>query len=270
MLAYADTGAGDPVVLIHGLAATHGIWHHVIPRLAGRRVVAVDVPGFGSSPAAGPGFDLEQVARAIWDGLPTDLAGPVTLVGHSLGSAVALTAACLEPERTAALVLCAPAGLRPLPPAAATALGALGGVAIDLRRMALPLAATPLGRRMLLGASAAAGDSVSEDDVIRMVTASDGATRVGAALETVTTVDLRPLLVKAPARFGVIWGAHDRVIPPSTVDVIRAERPDVLAEVVPGTGHVPMMERPAAFTAVLRQVLDRLGDDVHGIATPSP
>ncbi len=258
MLAFDDTGAGDPVVLIHGWAANRRIWHHAVPSLAGRRVLAIDVPGFGASPAVGPGFDLEAVAAEIWRGLPQT--GPVTLVGHSLGSALALTAASLEPERTRQLVLCAPAGLKPIPAFASGPAGQLGALAIDLRRRALPWAASsPLGRRLLLGASSASGDPVSEDDVIAMVTASDGATRVAEALESVTRADLRPLLKHAPAELGVICGARDRVIPPSTIDVVLEHRPDAVTELVPEAGHVPMVERPTVFAAVLRQVLDRLG-----------
>lgn len=268
MLAFDDTGSGDPVVLIHGWAASRRIWHHVVPQLPGRRVIAVDMPGFGASPAAGDGFDLDAVAQAIWKGLPAD--GPVTLVGHSLGAAIALTAAAQQPARAAQLVLCAPAGLRPIPAVASGPAGVLGALAIDLRRVALPYASgSPLGRRLLLGASTATGDAVSEEDVVAMVTASEGATRTAAALEAVTRADLRPLLAQAPAALGVLCGAHDRVIPPSTIDLVLAARPDAVTDLVPGAGHVPMMERPAVFTAMLRQVLDRLAG-TSGRAAPQP
>lgn len=268
MLGYDDTGDGEPLVLIHGWAARRSIWRHVIPLLGGRRIIAIDVPGFGDSPPAGPGFDLDDVARAIWDGLPTD--GPVTIVGHSLGGAVALTAAALEPERTRALVLCAPAGLRPLPARISPVLGAVGGRVIHLRRRATPLAATSLGRRLLMGANTAGGDAISQDDVVRMVMASDGAARLGASLRTVTSVDLRPLLHQAPAQLGALWGAHDRVVPTAIAEVVRMERPDAQVEIVPGTGHVPMMEQPAAFAAALSRLLIAEPGDVHTMATNLP
>lgn len=255
MLSYDDTGDGEPLVLIHGLAASRAIWHHVAPSLPGR-VIALDVPGFGQSEAVGAGFDLEDVSRAIWDGLPTD--EPVTLVGHSMGGAIAIAAAGRRPERVARLVLCAPAGLRPIPPGASAALGAAGELSFALRRRVVDIAATPLGRRMLLGASTAAGDAVGEEDVRRMVLASDGATRIGAALQAVTAVDLRDDLAALPIPVGFLWGAHDRVIPPAAVEAAREARPEAPLEFVPGTGHVPMIERPAAFSAVLRQLLASL------------
>ncbi|MBJ7471415.1 MAG: alpha/beta fold hydrolase [Solirubrobacteraceae bacterium] len=266
MLDFDDTGSGDPLVLIHGWGTSRMIWQSVRPLLGDRRVIAIDVPGFGRSPAAGPGFELEEVARAIWRGLPEQ--GPVTLVGHSLGGALALMASTLEPARTSRLVLCAPAGLQPKPAFAAAAVAPLGALTTGLRRQVTPLASTQWGRRVLLGATTL-GDSVSQDDVVEMAMASAGATRLARSLQAVVAADLRPLLVQAPRELGVLFGTHDRVIRPATADVIRAARPDAVFELLPRTGHVPMMERPQAFAAVLRQLLTRL-DDVHTLATPRP
>lgn len=255
VLSYDDTGDGEPLVLIHGLAASRAIWRHVVPSLPGRRI-AIDVPGFGSSPPAGEGFVLDEVGAAIWEGLPSG--GPVTLVGHSMGGAVVLAAAALAPERVRRVVLCAPAGLRPVPARVSLPLGAAGELAFALRRRSVGLAATPVGRRMLLGVSTAAGDGVGEDDVRGMVLASEGASRVGAALQTVSAADLRPVLAALPVPVGFLWGSYDRVIPGAAIDAARASRPGAPIEFVPRTGHVPMIERPVAFTAVLRQVLAAL------------
>lgn len=255
VLSLDDTGAGDPLVLVHGLAASRAIWRHVVPTLPGR-CIAIDVPGFGASPPANDGFDLDEVAGAIWDGLPVE--EPATLVGHSMGGAIVIAAVALAPERVRRVVLCAPAGLRPVPARASLPLGAAGELAFALRRRSVDLASTPIGRRMLLGVSTAAGDGVGEDDVRGMVLASDGATRVGAALQTVSAADLRPALAALPVPVGFLWGAHDRVIPSAAIDAARLARPEAPFGLVPRTGHVPMIERPAAFSAVLRQLLLQL------------
>ena len=82
-----DAGSGETLVLIHGLATTRRIWGLVAPGLREtRRVVAVDVPGFGGSPPVGRGFELESVAQRIADGLAeAGIPAPYDLVGHSLG-----------------------------------------------------------------------------------------------------------------------------------------------------------------------------------------
>src|SRR6185436_4097817 len=65
-----EHGAGDPLVLLHGVASSRAIWRHAVAPLARRRrVIVVDLPGFGASPPAGPGFDLGDVADRLVDGL---------------------------------------------------------------------------------------------------------------------------------------------------------------------------------------------------------
>jgi pimeloyl-ACP methyl ester carboxylesterase len=57
-------GRGDPLVLLHGLATTQQIWSLVVVGLArDRQVITLDLPGFGASAPADPGFDLEAVAE---------------------------------------------------------------------------------------------------------------------------------------------------------------------------------------------------------------
>jgi pimeloyl-ACP methyl ester carboxylesterase len=134
LLAYEEQGSGDPLVLVHGLATTRVIWRRVLPLLAdARRVIAVDVPGFGATPAAGDGFELDVVADALHAGLPV---GRYDLVGHSLGGAIAITLAHRHPEAVGRLVLVAPAGFRQVPAPAALVAGFAAARAIPLRRHA--------------------------------------------------------------------------------------------------------------------------------------
>jgi pimeloyl-ACP methyl ester carboxylesterase len=259
MLGFDDTGRGDPLVLVHGLATTRAIWRHVVPLLGERRVIALDVPGFGASPAAGPGFGLEDVARTVLRELPVD--EPFDLVGHSMGGAVALTMAAVAPERVRRLVLFAPAGLRPVPEPLARAFGAIGETLIHARRIGAPLAALPWGRRFLLAAGTVDGAAFSSSDVREMVTASHGAERIGSALARVAGADLRPLLAQAPGALGLLWGAEDRIIPAELIETVLVRRPDAVAATIPDAGHIAMMERPAAFAATLEHLLGELAVD---------
>lgn len=144
-LAFDTQGNGEP----HGLATTRVIWRRVVPLLRdGRSVVTLDVPGFGASPPAGPGFELDAVADAIADGL-SHVETPFDLVGHSLGGAVAIAVADRYPERVRRLVLVAPAGLRRMPDPAARVFGITAERAIPLRRLGAPLADLRWGRRLL-------------------------------------------------------------------------------------------------------------------------
>jgi len=46
---HGEPGPGEPLVLLHGIGETSGIWTPVLPYLRGRRVLCVDLPGFGGS-----------------------------------------------------------------------------------------------------------------------------------------------------------------------------------------------------------------------------
>jgi pimeloyl-ACP methyl ester carboxylesterase len=111
-LAAAETGAGPPVVLLHGLTATR---HYVVMgsralERVGHRVVAYDARGHGrSSPAPEPGAytyeNLGQDLVAVLDTLGLERA---VLAGASMGAHTALWAALREPERVAGLVVITP------------------------------------------------------------------------------------------------------------------------------------------------------------------
>ncbi len=268
MLAYDDHGTGDPVVLLHGLAASRQIWGRVAPQLAERhRVLAVDVPGFGESVPVSDDFSLSEVASAIWDGLPDDLP-PVTLVGHSMGGAIALAAAAAEPERIHRLVLCAPAGLLPVPmpdwllgPA-----GVAWELAVKVRNRLEPVAGHPLARRFLLGTSTAPTAKLSAEDVRLVIGASGDKRSTAAALRTIAHADLRDELAALPRPVGLIWGTSDMVVPTRALDAGVAVRDGLAVERIDGVGHLPMIERPDAFLAAFDALLARLDTD----AAPRP
>ena len=117
-IAYERTGAGPPLLLIHGLGATRGIWRPQIERLARERdVIAVDMPGFGESPV------LDEAADALGDGR-RDRRAPVARSGSSAPTSPATRSAAgsrsrwRRPATPRSLCLISPAGLwrKPLGP----------------------------------------------------------------------------------------------------------------------------------------------------------
>jgi pimeloyl-ACP methyl ester carboxylesterase len=115
-----------------------------------------------------------------------------------------------------------------------------------------------IGRRLLLWGTIAAPQQLSAQDARRMLQASRGASRVGAAVAAVLAADLRSELARLDLPLGLIWGERDRIVPIATLQSILAVRPEVVVETIPDAAHVPQLERPAEFVAALRSVLDRL------------
>jgi pimeloyl-ACP methyl ester carboxylesterase len=255
-------------VLLHGLGTTQQIWSLVTDPLASsRRVITLDLPGFGESAPVGTGFDLAEVTERLARALAAHhVTAPFDLVGHSLGGAVALTLAARRPNLVQRLVLVAPAGLQrsraPLPKALLGS-GATGLFAA--RRRLAALSERPWGRRLLLAFAAADGATLSPSQARMMVEASAPAQRIAQATRVIAQADLLPLLRSAPAPLGLIWGRRDRAVPFKLAAEILAERPDAELELIDWTGHVPMVERPDSFAVALDSVLRRL--DKHATSS---
>lgn len=101
---------GPTIVLLHGLFDDHRGWRDLPRRLAGmgHQVLAVDLPGHGDSAEIAQSFDqaVDQIAAA----LP---AGPMHLIGHSLGGAIGARLARRLGDRVTSVLLLAPVGLGP-------------------------------------------------------------------------------------------------------------------------------------------------------------
>jgi 3-oxoadipate enol-lactonase len=97
------------LVLLHGQPGSPADWQQVVGRLPAQlHAIAVDRPGYGSSPLAPAGFAAN--ARALLDDLDERGVKRAVLVGHSYGGGVALSAASLAPQRVEAVVLLASVG----------------------------------------------------------------------------------------------------------------------------------------------------------------
>ena len=104
-------GAGEPLVLVHGLGSSWRAWKPVIPALADRHeVIALDLPGFGASP---PLRDREATVPALADAIEAELealgVGDAHVAGFSMGGWIALELARRGRVRSAVAI--APAGL---------------------------------------------------------------------------------------------------------------------------------------------------------------
>jgi len=261
LLAVEQWGEGDePLVLIHGLATTRWIWDLVAPTLAHeRRVVTLDLPGFGASPPVGEGFDPDEVADRIARGLSSRrIRGPFDLVGHSLGAMVATALAARRPATVRRLILVAPAGLDVVPPALSRLFVAGADPLLAVRRRLLPFADFQWGRKLLLAGAAADGAAIAPGIARRMVTASAGAQRTAQALEMISAGRLGALLETTDVPLGAIWGRADRTVPVVNLGALKRARPDVRVELLDGAGHVPMVERPEAFVAAMDRLLQRV------------
>jgi pimeloyl-ACP methyl ester carboxylesterase len=260
-IALDERGEGDPLVLLHGVGTSRVIWRRALPHLgARRRALALDVPGFGDSPAIGDGFSLDATAEEIAEEMSRRLDGSFDLLGNSLGGAIALVLAHRRPDAVRRLVLLAPAGFAPRPGPIAALAGGGSAVLLALRRgIGTPLAGNSEARRVLLAGALHDGRRVTPEDARLMLEAPGRATRLRSAMSAAVACDLRPVLAALEVPVGLIWGERDRVVPPATLDAILALSPGAPSELIPDAGHAAQMERPLEFSAALERLLRRLG-----------
>ena len=106
-LYFEQLGAsGRPMFFIHSTPDDHRLWMFQTAHFsAGYRTVAVDLAGYGRSPAVQAGVSVADQAAACWEALDRLPSEDVIIQGNSLGAFVALHMAQLRPKRTCALIL---------------------------------------------------------------------------------------------------------------------------------------------------------------------
>lgn len=115
-----DKGSHKPeltIVFVHGLANSHAMWGDIINKIDTRttRIISVDLLGFGDSPKPSwQTYSAKVHARSLRLTLQSKgVRSPILIVGHSLGSLVAIKYASLYPRSVQSLVLCSPPFYKP-------------------------------------------------------------------------------------------------------------------------------------------------------------
>ncbi|HEY5147096.1 MAG TPA: alpha/beta hydrolase, partial [Polyangiaceae bacterium] len=118
---FVEVGEGPPLVLVHDYLASRVAWDDVIPGLSAHfRVIAPDLPGFGESEKPPPGryrYDFDAFCESLADLIAALGFGRVSLCGHAMGGAVALTMAATYAHVVDKLVLVNPLVYPPRPDA---------------------------------------------------------------------------------------------------------------------------------------------------------
>lgn len=225
---YRVAGAGNPVVLVHGLSGSFRWWaRNIGPLSAHVQIFAIDLPGFGDNRRGGQ-FALEATAAHILAWMDAVGIERASIAGHSMGGAIAADLTASAPGRVERLVLVDV----PLLPSARglIRLAAIG--AASARR--LPPRFLP----------------VLVSDALRA-----GPLTIRNAARALLAADLRPRLgcIQAPSL--VIWGARDALFPVAYGQRVAEALPGADFAVIEHAGHNPMWDQPAAFN---RLVLDFL------------
>jgi pimeloyl-ACP methyl ester carboxylesterase len=256
---YFMAGAGEPLLLVHGLGGAAVNWTELAPLLARRRrVIVPDLPGHGGSDGISDGAGLGAFADWLAALLKLEGARPVAVAGHSMGGVVALRLAVRHPESVAALALLGSAGISSTTRRAEVfiALTARLRPARKAARLRHLVAARPRLRRLVFGYWGASDPAaLSPQSVLGFLQGAATATDVLTAGKALLRDDPRLHLDRVRCPSLVVWGARDRLAP--VADGFEyARRLRAPLRTLPGTGHLLIAEHPAACAAILEGFLD--------------
>ena len=252
-------GGGEPMVLLHGFPTSSHLWQNLVPLLPeGRRVVVVDLLGYGRSDPAGE-LPLTIKAHAERLLILLDLLGinRACLIGHELGGGIAQAIAIRAPHRVSHLCL-------------------ISSVAFDewpSREIRIARATLPLTRHLpatwLLGAlksdlvrgyADADLGTHSVERYVRHFTAPDGRDQLVAhleALESTDTVEIGARLGAVPAPTAIVHGAHDPFIALRTARRLQQAIRGATLDVIESGRHFLPEESPEQIAQVVETLLER-------------
>ncbi|MFF9864469.1 alpha/beta fold hydrolase [Streptomyces sp. NPDC013953] len=252
-LEYERAGSGEPLLLLHGIGHHWQAWRPVMDILAAEReVIAVDLPGFGASPALPDGvpYDLPTVGRvlgALCESLDVDRPH---VAGNSLGGLLALELG--REKRVRSVTALSPAGFW-VESERRYAFATLRAMRAGAESLPLPvierMSRTATGRAALTSTIYARPGRRSPEAVVAETLALRHASgfhqTLAAGRNVLFTDDLAGLPVT------IAWGTRDRLL--LRRQGVRAKRVMTDARLVrlPGCGHVPMNDDPALVARVL-------------------
>jgi pimeloyl-ACP methyl ester carboxylesterase len=232
-----------PVVLIHGAGGNHLYWPSEVRRLAGCPVYALDLPGHGKSQGRGQqsiqAYVQNILAWLLEVGLPRAI-----FVGHSMGSAIALNLALEHREHVIALGLVGAAARIP-PPAG------------SLEDSASQTTFNAAVQRLTADAfSPQAAPHLVELAANRM--AETRASVVHGDLIACAAFDITRQLHRIRKPTLIITGADDKLTPVRQAQFLQSKLRNSRQEVIPGAGHMVMIEKPQEVASLLKGFLDEL------------
>jgi pimeloyl-ACP methyl ester carboxylesterase len=249
-IAWERRGAGEPLLLIHGLGYARWGWEPVADALAeAHEVVLFDNRGIGESDAPAGPYTVSGMAEDAVAVL--DVAGleRAHLLGTSLGGMIALQLVLDHPERVDRLVLACTtpggAGAAPMPERTVRLLG---------EAQALPSEVAL--RRFIENAFGPDPDPAQIERILRhRIRAAQAPAAWAAQAAAGVAFDVWERLAEIRTRTLVLTGDQDAVVDPENSELLAARIPEARFEVFAGCGHLFFWEQPTQFVETVTEFL---------------
>ena len=250
---------GPPVLLVHGIPTNHRLWADVVPVVSRRaRVLAVDMLGYGDSPAPGDQpVDLASQASVLLGLLDTLGLDRVVVVGHDLGGGVAQILAVTASDRVAGLGIVNGVCYDGWPVPMVRAMKAAWPV---LERLPPDVLATALGPgvRTLFAHQERAAPFL--DRFLEPWRRPEGPRLLGRhlrSLDSVYTQTVAPFLPRLQVPSEVVWGRRDHQMKPRYGERLARDIPDARLTWVDDANHFVPVDRPDVVAEAVLRLVDR-------------
>lgn len=258
---FEEHGQGPALVMIAGLSATRAFFRDAVENLsADHRVITVELPGHGGTPAGDRPASVERAADDLARLLEELDLREVTLLGWSLGATVAYR--CLEQTGTARIARLVSVEQTPrLTVAEDWPHAAFGGLDEEgAAGLAAGLGTDFAGFADNLVRSSFAADSEPDKDVVDALVAEAGgcdSDAVAALLADAVSQDWRGRMADIPVPTLLIHGARSQVYPTPVGSWLADAIPGSRLEVFDDSGHLPFIEETERFAQAIRAFADR-------------
>jgi pimeloyl-ACP methyl ester carboxylesterase len=236
-----EQGSGRHLVLLHSLLTDRSAFDLVVPELSrSRRLVLVNLPGYGASRAAGT--DVESYADRL-AGLFEALSLPrrTDVLGNGLGGFISIALAARHGDKFERLVVADALATFPEP-----AKQPLRDLAAKVAREGMAGALDIAIRRMFPEPFIAAHPRIVDERKQVLARQADPAC-FQAACHALARLDFAPLLATIRNPTLVMAGALDQTTPPALARELAGGIPGAKFLEIPGCGHCPQIENPRAF-----------------------
>ncbi|MDE3156608.1 MAG: alpha/beta fold hydrolase [Acidobacteriota bacterium] len=246
---YLEAGQGPTVILLHGLGGDGSRWApNIMPLAAHFHVIALDEIGFGESDKPLADYNDGMLSEFLVEFMKTIGLPKASLVGNSMGAAIAAYTAVHYPEHVEKIVLADGAGYKPS-----------GAVQVDPHLHAIQNSTTLAETReffriMFYNKSLVTDAMVRANLMLRLRSAytirkvqESGATGRGGL------TDAEMSTIKAPTL--IMWGKYDGLANPATADRLAKDIYGAQKVVVDNCGHMPQLEQAAEFNRMVTAFL---------------